>query len=104
MRAAMRFVPDHPENLAASLSKNFSLFLNGRCINPVLRVANSSLRITCGDQYSIATCHCLAQHYFFRKRVATEVSSARSIIAGEGFLNHHMLASFKCLDCQTLVS
>src|SRR5579883_305734 len=92
MRAAMGLLSQHPEDLSAAPCQNLPFLLDGRCVDPVLCIADLLAAGLRRSEDAFATRGSFAKHPLLRKGVAAEAGCAVSVVAGQRLFDDDVLA------------
>src|SRR5689334_1963861 len=103
MRAAVRLLAQHPQDLSATAGNDFALLLDRGRVNPILRVAHVLAAGLRGGLQAIATLDRFPQHRFLRKAIAAEVRASGAEVPGQRLFDDDVLAESQRLNGQLLV-
>src|SRR3984957_11836158 len=92
MRAAVRLLTQHPQNLGAALDEHLTLLLYGGRVDPIFCVADALTAAVGGGQDTGTTGHRLAQHRFLGEGIPAKARGAVTEVPGEGLLDNDVLA------------
>ena len=103
MRSVVGFFAVHPEDLRTCLLEDFPLFLDGRGVDPVFRVADPAVALRFGGEQPLDAFAGMVERFPSRKAIPVEIIRAVAAIPGHRFLEDNILALFKDLRREFLM-